>query len=999
MHPSLRYSLPLFLSFLKPLKLVFTLIVPSHGRISECIRCADCWNIHGTCADSSGICRIQPWCWRSMVDKTTRPVSVCIEAHTGLEGMAEAIVGSLILKLGDALVNEVVELAGSLFGLEGYALKGLFSEIQQVKSELESIQAFLHAAESFRDTDETTAAFVRQIRILSFNIEDVVDEFTYELADDGRGMLLFKAIRRVRQIKIWYRLAGRLRDIKADLRSAAERRGRYDLKGIQRDARLPGRNGSNWSCLRYTSFEAEDDPVGIEEEKKFLMKWVQDKDRRNLIAAVWGMGGIGKTTLAHHVYSSVKDKFDICAWVTVSQSSEADDLLRKIVEEFRKNDRKKKFPKDVDVTDCRSLVKAICCYLEHKRYILVLDDVWNVNVWFDCRDAFLHGKGRILFTSRIYEVASLASESNIINLQPLGEDDAMDLFCREAFQKEDKRICPPELSDSAGMFVTNCNGLPIAIKCIGRLLSLRSTCFSEWEKVYNMKKQLTDNPVMDMHVILKVSLEDLPHSVRSCFLYCCMFPEKYVMQRKSLVRLWVAEGFVEESEHKTLEEVAEDYLTELIHRCLLLVVKRNDSGCVYEVQMHDIFRVLARSKAREENFCGVYNPLKIHAIREARRVSTETGDIALLAQNAPHLRSLLVFDSSFSFISLRSLAMSNRLLSVLNLQDSSIKRLPAEVFGLHNLRFLGLWRTKVSSLPGSIGRLKNLLVLDAWKCEITKLPLQVMKLSKLTHLIVTSKHVGPSLQFVPSVGVPAPAGICSLTSLQTLLQMEASAEMVRSMGALVELRTFRISKLQGSHCEDLFNGIGRMIHLTRLGIQADNQEILLLRTFQPPPLLQKLFLLGALSKESLPNFLTEVRKLKNLKFLRLVGSRLNKDAFLYLKGLEHLVKLQLYDAYAGDKLFFPAASFPKLRVLKIRGGPYLDEIEIERGAMASLVDLKLLLCPQLKMLPDGIEHVRTLEELTLDVAEELVDRVWQKKERKILHIQRVYVGPQSLPVL
>lgn len=121
--------------------------------------------------------------------------------------------------------------------------------------------------------------------------------------------------------------------------------------------------------------------------------------------------------------------------------------------------------------------------------------------------------------------------------------------------------------------------------------------------------------------------------------------------------------------------------------------------------------------------------------------------------------------------------------------------------------------------------------------------------------------------------------------------------------------------------------------------------------------------------------------------------------FLYLKGLEHLVKLQLYHAYAGDKLYLPAASFPKLRVLKIRGGPYLNEIEIERGAMASLVDLKLLLCPQLKILPDGIEHVSTLEELTLDVAEELVHRVRQKKETKILHVQRVYVGLECLLVL
>jgi disease resistance protein RPM1 len=92
-------------------------------------------------------------------------------------------------------------------------------------------------------------------------------------------------------------------------------------------------------------------------------------------------------------------------------------------------------------------------------------------------------------------------------------------------------------------------------------------------------------------------------------------------------------------------------------------------------------------------------------------------------------------------------------------------------------------------------------------------------------------------------------------------------------------------------------------------------------------------------------------------------------------------------------MLFTAESFPNLRVLKIRGGPHLKEIKIERGAMMSLVDLKLLRCPQLKMLPDGIEHLITLEELTLDhTAEELVERVRWRNEMSISHVQRVYVG-------
>ncbi|BAT10014.1 disease resistance protein RPM1 [Oryza sativa Japonica Group] len=910
--------------------------------------------------------------------------------------MAEGVIGSLILKLGDALGNESCQLGSSLLVYEASALKGLFGEIRMIKEELESMQAFFCTAERFKDTDETTVAFVKQIRGLAFDIEDVIDEFTYKLGEDREGMFLLKAFRRIRQIKTWYRLANSLQDIKVSLKSAAERRCRYDLKGVRRERKLMRLGSLNQRSTESVHFKREADLVGIAENKQLLMDWLKDEEQQHMIITVWGMGGVGKTTLVAHVYSAIKTDFDTCAWITVSNSYEADDLLKQIVAEFRKNDRKKEFPKDVDVTDYRSLVETIRLYLEKKRYVLVLDDVWSVNVWFDIKDAFSGGKhGRIIFTSRIYEVALLAPESQKINLQPLQNHYAWDLFCKEAFWKSENRSCPVELHPWAQRFVDKCKGLPIAIVCIGRLLSFKSANLLEWENVYrNLEMQFTNNYILDMNIILKVSLEDLPHNMKNCFLYCSMFPENYVMQRKWLVRLWIAEGFIEESEHKTLEEVAEDYLTELINRCLLVEVKRNESGYIDDFQMHDIFRVLALSKAREENFCFVLDYTKTHLIGKARRLSIQRGDISQIAENVPHLRSLLVFHNSLSFNSLRLFARSVKLLSVLNLQDSSIESLPNDVFDLFNLRFLGLRRTNIAYISRSIGRLQNLVVLDAWKSKIMNLPEEIIRLSKLTHLIVTVKPVITSMNFVPSVGIPAPTGLWSLGCLQTLLLMEASSEMVFYLGALVNLRSFRISKVQGRHCAKLFVAITNMFHLVRLGIHAnDNQEVLQLEALKPSPLLQKLILQGALDKESLPQFFMSISKLKSLTILRLVWSKLDEEDFYYLEELQQLVKLQLYDAYNGKRLSFQATSFPKLRILKIWGAPHLSLIKIERGAMSSMVDLKLLLCPELKLLPRGIEHVTTLEEMTLDsTAEELVGRVRKKNEARISHVKRVYVG-------
>ncbi|KAF0929914.1 hypothetical protein E2562_026723 [Oryza meyeriana var. granulata] len=497
--------------------------------------------------------------------------------------MAEGVIGSLILKLRDALGNESGQLGSSLLVYEASALKGLFGEIRMIKEELESMQAFFCTAERFKDTDETTVAFVKQIRGLAFDIEDVIDEFTYKLGEDREGMFLLKAIRRIRQIKTWYRLANSLQDIKVNLKSAAERRCRYDLKGVRRDKKLMRLGSLNQRSTESVHFKREADLVGIAENKQLLKDWLKDEEQRHMIITVWGMGGVGKTTLVAHVYSAIKTDFDTCAWITVSNSYEADDLLKQIVVEFRKNDHKKEFPKDVDVTDYRSL---------------------------------------------------------------------------------------------------------------------------------------------------------------------------------------------------------------------------------------------------------------------------------------------------------------------------------------------------------------------------------------------------------------------------TLLLMEASSEMVFYLGALVNLRSFRISKVQGCHCAKLFFAITNMVHLIRLGIHAnDKQEVLQLEALKPPPLLQKLILQGTLDKESLPRFFMSISKLKSLTILRLVWSKLDEEDFYYIEELQQLVKLQLYDAYNGKRLSFQATSFPKLRILKIWGAPHLSLIKIERGAMSSLVDLKLLLCPELKLLPRGIEHVTTLEEMTLDsTAEEIVGRVRKKNEAKISHVKRVYVG-------
>jgi disease resistance protein RPM1 len=109
--------------------------------------------------------------------------------------------------------------------------------------------------------------------------------------------------------------------------------------------------------------------------------------------------------------------------------------------------------------------------------------------------------------------------------------------------------------------VQKCDGLPLALVAMGSVLSLKTKSIKEWTLFYNqLIWELHNNENLN-HVekILNLSYKCLPNYLKNCFLYCAMFPEDYLLCRKRLIRLWIAEGFIEHKGTCSLEEVAEGY--------------------------------------------------------------------------------------------------------------------------------------------------------------------------------------------------------------------------------------------------------------------------------------------------------------------------------------------------------------------------------------------------------------------------------------------------------
>ncbi|KQK07844.1 hypothetical protein BRADI_2g37990v3 [Brachypodium distachyon] len=585
----------------------------------------------------------------------------------------------------------------------------------------------------------------------------------------------------------------------------------------------------------------------------------------------------------------------------------------------------------------RSLAESINEHLQGKKFILVLDDVWIPRVWSEIRNVFpANCVSRFVITSRNHEVSLLATRECVIHLEPLQAHHSWVLFCNGAFWNNDDKECPFELLDLASKFLRKCQGLPIAIACISRLLSCKPPTPAEWDNVYRrLDSQLAKDVIPDVDMILKVSLEDLPYDLKNCFLQCALVPEDYEIKRRRIMRHWIAAGFIrEKEENKTLEEVAEGYLTELVNRSLLQVVKRNHAGRLKCCRLHDVTRLLARNKAKEECFGTVCNGSHgVFYIEGTRRISVQGENLEQLSQSGgSHLRALHVFGSYINVDSLhlrKPILTSSKLLSTLDLHGTCIKMLPNEVFNLFNLRYLGLRGTGIERLPEAVGRLQSLEVLDAFNSKLSCLPNNVVQLQNLRYMYACT--IG-TMDIGGIGGVKAPNGLRQLAGLRALQCVKASPEILLEVEALTELRTFSVCDVRCEHSADLSNAITKMDHLVHLEIfaAADN-EVLRLEGIYLPPTLSWLSLGGQLEKTSMPQLFSSWSHLNSLTRLTLGFSNIDEESFSSLYALHDLRFLELTKAFEGKKLDFAAGSFPKLRFLHIEGTAQLNKVGIEEG--------------------------------------------------------------------
>ncbi|XP_010233813.1 disease resistance protein RPP13 [Brachypodium distachyon] len=735
-----------------------------------------------------------------------------------------------IVSATSGVMNPLLGKLTVLLGEEYKKLTGVRKQASFLKDELNAMKALLDKLELMDEPDPLAKDWRDHVREMSYDMENCIDDFMHDLggggAADAKAGFVKKMAKRLRRLVKRHKIADRIEELKVLAHEANERRLRYKID----------------DCINSASGVVPVDPrvsaiykeaaglVGIDGPRKDIVDWLTASVRKLNVVSIVGFGGLGKTTLAKQVYDEIRGKFECMAFVSVSQRPDMTSLLSGLQLKLGVYQSRRAH----EVTD---IIDRLREHLKNKRYLIVVDDLWDQSAWDTIRCVFPEGDngGTVIVTTRLDDVACGACHDHhgyIYRMKPLANEDSKRLFFSRVFRSEDG--CPPQFEEVSAQILKKCGGLPLAIITIASLLASRQArSRRDWESI---KDSLGTNfaayPTLEgMKNILNLSYINLPLRLRACFLYLGMYPEDREIMRDDLTGQWVAEGFVSGPDGADLEEVAKSYFNELINRSMIQPGEQTMYGEVCSCRVHDLMLDLILSKCTENNFLSAarsYEEMeRMHGRNyKVRRLSlslssgasTEPGS-TIPATSLSQVRSFAWFGYSkytpplclfkylrvlvFEFLGYLDMTIDLsaighlfllRYLKVSQEISGSID-LPVEVKGLVHLETLEISRTSARSFPSDVVCLPNLFRLN--------LPY--------------------------NTGLPQ--GIRNMKSIRTLhcFGMEkSSVEDIKGLGELTSLRELELSTWDGDCLTEdgvdaLVSSVGKLRGLKRLDLSCQRE--------------------------------------------------------------------------------------------------------------------------------------------------------------------------------
>ncbi|XP_070018161.1 putative late blight resistance protein homolog R1A-3 [Nicotiana sylvestris] len=843
--------------------------------------------------------------------------------------------------MADVVLKFVVENLLAIIKETWKLIGGAKEDCAQLLEEVDSLKAFLEDAAHYRQSNSKQwKHFVNKVQVIVYKAEDLIDKLHIQAKQhQEKYRVLTNYAKTVKECVI---------NIKAVLdkvkKIREENQHAFQAKPMLHFQQEIVAHGSQKETLL-----EETEVVGFDEETETVIKrLVEGTDDLDAIPVV-GLPGLGKTTLALKIYkdSQISYHFYTTIWIKVGLQYKLTEVFLSILKVFAKLTKEHQ---DMNVNDLAKIIREFIS--KGGKCLIVLDDVWEPNVVHAIKEAFPKNKKghRIMITTRDASVARYAN-AHPHSLKFLKDEESFQLLENRVFGSNIR--CPEELIARGKSIAKQCSGVPLAVVVIAGALRGRTS-----ERWWQMVKDNVGNHLInkdDPESCLKyveMSYIHLPEKMKACFLYCGAFPQGFEIPAWKLIRLWISEGLINSELNATLEEMAEQYLNELINRNLVMVMQKRVDGLVKTCRIHDMLHQFCKMEAKSEGFfqevCEKTDQpgLSIPDLDTSRRLLIQLPLLEAFISKEPfaeHVRSFLCFSKkhkgSEQLSDIRLLHKAFPLVRVLDIEslDFSFSNLFKELYHLRYIAISG----NCASLPAFVGKFWNLqtLILNT-KASTIEIKADIWNMLQLRHLHtnVPAKLTSPATQTT-----------YGSSCLQTLSKVAPG-----SCGEDVLLRACNLKKvsIQGEMAEFLetnkggFRNFAKLKFLEHLKLLNDFGRSMR-KVVQLPP--------------AFAEYLQKLNKL-TLSHTKFPWSDAN-----ILARLECLEVLKLKEnAFSGTTWDLDIGGcFSQLKVLFIQRADF----EIWKASDLSFQRLKCLVlisCDKLEVVPFELAGVSSLQQMTLE---------------------------------
>ncbi|WVZ83346.1 hypothetical protein U9M48_030504 [Paspalum notatum var. saurae] len=737
-----------------------------------------------------------PWFGRMHPNLPPPPVSASsLGTMEGAVSVSLGVVRSLPAKLERLLSPES--------GGNGPLLKAEKNKIRLLKDHLqEFMDKYLIELSEVEAPTSTARCWVKEVRELSYDIDDFLDELIHRLHGGGAASAanqknLQGKVARLREGLTRSRwVADETSRFRARLEEAIQRHKRYNLGNLQR---RPNRIDT----------EDEDEPpipvkaaclVGIDSSMKTLEEWLTgDGERRLRVVSIVGFGGIGKTTLAKELYCKLGWQFECRAFARSSQKPDMRRLLTSILLQIRRH----QLPNDLELGNLADTIRA---YLQDKKYFIIIDDLWDASLWDIIHRALPDDKccSRVLTTTEIDILAQRCcghSSKHIFNMEPLCDKGSCELFFSR-FSINQSGNCE-EFNKILFEIIRKCGGFPLATIATASILARQQGKIEYYNLISrSLSMNLRTNPTIEgMKQVLSLCYDNLPGRLKACMLYLSLYKEGQTIWKTDLVKQWITEGFICETQGKHMEEVAGSYFDDLVNAGMIQPVDIKYNGDVLSCTVHYMVLNVIRYRSIEENFVTAidYCQTNTSLADKVRRLSLHFGDVDDAESPAKlrmtQVRSLVFYGFFKSLPSIVEFRFLRVLIIHLWGDRDNISLDLTTVCNFFRLRNLNIACNVTLNLQIKLQGLEYLEILKI-DSRVTEIPQEIVLLPSLLHLSLPGD-------------TNLPNGIGHMASLHTLGCFDLSsnsADNVRSLGVLSNVRDLRLT-CSTIQCDNLLDNV------------------------------------------------------------------------------------------------------------------------------------------------------------------------------------------------